>query len=225
MVVAGDAPSPGIAQGCLQLGQTHECFNALGDSYLNVGAFFDANRSSTSSHYFLKLFRNDTADSLSLTGMGFYARTSHPESNVFQAAGAIVMGSDLVFPRGDALGNLNAVGIVAAPENEMTCVEFEEAIDTKGRRARLVIGPGDAAWIALRFPEVAEDVVLEIRADRDATDLDCDFLTPDAGEHWYRPDPRSLPHYDWEITVFTSASVSRVDPPPPTWTLVKSLYR
>jgi hypothetical protein len=225
VAAASGGLAPGIQQACDELGQASECFNSPGTSYLNVGEFFDDTGSSTSAHYILKLFRNETGDSLRLTGMGFYARTSNPAANVFQAAGAIVMGSDVVFPRSDALVNLTTVGIVAAPLDTMTCVGFEDAIDSKGRLAQPVLGPDECAWLVLRFPELAEGVRLQIRVDSDATDLDCDFLTPDAGEHWYRPDPRSTPHYDWEITAYTAATASRPVSAAPTWSLVKSLYR
>ena len=63
--------------------------------------------------------------------------------------------------------------------------------------------------------------------DVDGDDRDCDFMSDDAGEHWYRPDPRSGPFYDFGITVFTRglAASPEKDPRPSTWTLVKSLYR
>ena len=216
---------PEIQQGCSELGVANECFQPLTGPFLNVASFFDSQESSLSSHYFLKLFRNEGADSLRLRGMGFHAR---PAGATFQAAGAMILGSDIVFPRADALLNLRTVGIVSEPdENLMTCVPFDDAIDSKGRLAPAILAPGEVAWVVLRFPELAEGVFLGIRMDVDGADLDCDFMTDDAGEHWYRPDPRSGPFYDFGITVFTSGLIASPEPEPQssTWALVKSLYR
>lgn len=221
-----DGRPPVVLQACTDLaGDTeHKCFDALGAVWLNVGAFFDATRPSSEDHYFLKLFTNDSGDTLKLTGMGFYARTTDPELNVLRAAGAILMDSLLVFPR-TALPFLAANSIAIAPETEMTCVAFDAAIDITGKSVEPVLLPGQRAWMALRFPDLPKGVELEIRVDDDDHDQDCDFMTPDAGEYWYRPDGHSRPSYDWGISVFYEANPSRPQPPPPTWTLVKSLYR
>ncbi len=222
----GVDPPATILQGCTAFEQASQCFNPSAlTRTVNVASFFDAQETSASSHYFLKLFRNDTADSLRLQGMGFYSTSSSPTSHVFQAAGAILTGTDLVFPRGDGLLNLRAVGIAGNPFGEMTCVEFDYAIDTKGRRVDAMLAPGEAAWVALRFPTLAIGTFLGILADTDTDDLACDFMTQDGGEHWFRPDPLNRPFFDWGITVFTTGVVRALQPPPPTWSLVKALYR
>ncbi len=218
-------PATTILQGCIGA-QANQCFNPIAlTTSVNVATFFDAQATSSSSHYFMKLFRNDTADSLRLQGMGFSSTSSSPESHIFQAAGAILSGTDLVFPRGDALLNLRAVQIPGNPPGTMTCVEFDAAVDTKGRRVEAVLASGEAAWIVLRFPTLAVGTFLGILADTDTNDLPCDFMTQDTGEHWFRPDPLNAPVFDWGITVFTTAVLRETESPPPTWSLVKALYR
>ena len=218
-------PAATILQGCTGFTQ-NQCFNPIAlTRFVNVATFFDAQETSSSSHYFMKLFRNDTADSLRLQGMGFVSTSSSAESHVFQAAGVILSGTDLVFPRGEALLNLRAVQIPGNPFGQMTCVEFDAAIDTKGRRVEAVLAPGEAAWAVLRFPTLGVGVFLGILADTDVADMPCDYMTQDTGEHWFRPDPLNTSVFDWGITVFTTAVVREIESPPPTWSLVKALYR
>ena len=222
----GEGGAPALLQGCDTLGVANECFDPMGNTYLSVASFFDSSEPMEEGHYFLKLFQNTTGDSLRLSGMGFYAQSSSETTRRFQAAGAIIAGSDLVFPEPQALLDLLRVGIAAEPEDTMTCVAFTGAIDTKGRRVPAIVGPGDWAWVALRFPELGSGSYVRIRVDTDPNDQPCDYLTQDGGRHWYRPDPRNGPAYDWGITVFTQAKASRpVAQNEPTWTLVKQLYR
>lgn len=213
-------------QAC-DLGNATECFETpLGDRYLNVGSFFDVTQATSTSHYFLKLYRNDSAGTVRLRGMGFESRSSHG-AHSFQAAGAIVMGEQLVFPKPEALLELPQVGIAAA-ESAMTCVEFSHGIDTQGvpTGSEITLPPGHAAWLVLRFPTRPDSIFVGVRCDNDPTDQPCDYMTHDGGEHWFRPDPLHGPIFDWGITAFTEP---RLQPPsgdkPTTWTLVKTLYR
>jgi len=219
-------PAATILQGCTTFTQSNQCFNpSTLTTSVNVATFFDAQETSAATHYFMKLFRNDTADSLRLQGMGFYSTSSSAESHIFQAAGVVLSGPDLVFPRGDGLLNLRAVQIPGNPFGQMTCVEFDAAIDTKGRRVEAVLAPGEAAWAVVRFPTLAVGTFLGILADTDANDMPCDYMTQDTGEHWFRPDPLNAPVFDWGITVFTTAVLREIESPQPTWSLVKALYR
>src|SRR5262245_5351042 len=141
-VPASSRGAPEILEVC-PLGLENNCFQVLDGPFLNVASFFDSQQSSAQTHYFLKLFHNEGTDSLRLRGMGFYAR---PEGASFQAAGAMIVGPDIVFPRSDALLNLRTVGIVsAAHDTSMTCVTFDDAIDSKGRLVPAILGPGDYA--------------------------------------------------------------------------------
>lgn len=219
----GDAPE--VLQGC-DLGTANDCFEPLGTIYLSVSAFFDSREPIDSNQYFLKLFQNETGDSLRLRGMGFYTLASSTAENRFQSAGAIIAGARLLFPESQALRDLLHVSIPGEALGTMTCVEFEEALDTKGNRMPAVLGPGDWAWAVLRFPELGPGKYVRIRVDNDGNDRPCDYLTPDGGAHWFRPDPRNGPAYDWGITVFTESKASRPEVhTEPTWTLVKTLYR
>jgi hypothetical protein len=226
IVSPGSDAAPRVQQGCDTLGVANECFDPLGTTYLSVASFFDSREPIESDHYFLKLFQNTTGDSVRLTGMGFYTQSDTEETNRFQAAGAIVTGQDLVFPESQALLDLLRVNIPGEPEGSMTCVNFTGAVDPKGRSVSAVIGPGDWAWVALRFPELGAGRYVRIRVDADSNDQPCDYMTHDGGRHWFRPDPRNGPAYDWGITVFTQSKSSRpVAQTEPTWTLVKRLYR
>jgi len=211
-----------------------QCFDPLVDprTYLNVGSFFDSQQATSNTHYFLKLYRNDGGESVRLLGMGFESRSrirgrSSPETNRFAAAGAVVLGPELVFPKPEALLSLPEVGIVGHNPDTMTCVEFTLGIDPKGRplQPEIVLAPGDAAWLVLRFASYPDSVFLGVRVDPDANDQPCDFMTADGGEYWYRPDPVNGPVYDWGITAYVEPRQSSPEPPPPTWTLVKLKYR
>ncbi|UCE02489.1 MAG: hypothetical protein JSW67_14800 [Candidatus Latescibacterota bacterium] len=220
-VVADAVTAP---QAC-DLGTANECFDTPGNTFLNVGVFFDADSTTNASHYFLKLYRNETAASVQLRGMGFESTSSHSGFNGFQAAGAIVMGQRTVFPKPEALLELPEVDIPGA-DGEMTCVEFSSGIDTGGVPIgqEIVLAPGDAAWLVLRFPTLPDSIFVGVRCDDDPNDQPCDYMTRDGGEHWFRPDPLHGPIFDWGITAFTEPRLQRQSTQR-TWTLVKSLYR
>jgi hypothetical protein len=209
------------------LGTATECFDAPGNQFLNVGSFFDTRQTTSTSHYFLKLYRNDSAGSVQLRGMGFESRSSHGQrSNKFQAAGAIVMGERMIFPKPEALLELSEVEVQGA-DGEMTCVEFSLGVDTQGTPigTEIILDPGHAAWLVVRFPTLPDTVFVGVRSDNDATDQPCDYMTNDGGEHWFRPDPLHGPVFDWGITAFTDPRLQLPRGEEPTWTLVKTLYR
>ena len=77
--------------------------------------------------------------------------------------------------------------------------------------------------MVLRFPVTGTERV-KIAVDADPTDHACDFLSIDAGQTWYQPDPVTGPIFDWGITAYTNAGQNPPGPAPPTWSTVKKLY-
>ena len=108
----------------------------------------------------------------------------------------------------------------------MTCVEFPTAIDTRGSTIGLdlILNPGAAAWLVVRFITTPPGEFVGILVDDDANDQLCDYLTIDGGSTWYQPDPVYGPKFDWGITVFTNTGQNAVSPAAPTWSTVKKLY-
>jgi hypothetical protein len=221
---------PEVAADSCALGTPVRCYHQpLGSTFLNVGSFFDVNQATSSSHFFLKLYRNDTGGAVALRGMGFESESTvhgnlSPGTNKFSAAGAVFVGTKFVFPKPEALINLTEVGVTGTTAGE-TCVEFSLAIDPRGQPLPdNVLQPGEQAWLVLRFASYPDSVFVGLRVDDDPEDQPCDYLTPDGGEYWYRPDPYYGPVYDWGMTAYveprparTTAAVS--------WSLVKTLYR
>ena len=217
--------APVVAQTC-PLGAPIACFDALGTTALNPASFFDSNQVSDVQHYFMKLFRNDTGNTVIIEGMGFESRASNPAFNRFQAAGGIFAGVDALFPSPEALLALPVVEIRGQDPGNTTCVEFPTAIDTRGSTigTDLTLEPGEAAWLVLRFIAARSGVFVGILMDDDGNDQPCDYLTIDGGLTWYQPDPVNGPFFDWGITAFTNAGLGPPSPSPPTWSTVKSLY-
>ena len=224
-------PPPTVQAPCA-VGTAVRCYETLGSTYLNVGSFFDAFEGTSSSHYFLKLYRNETAGAVALRGMGFQSQStvhgrSSPSTNKFSAAGAVFIGTQFVFPKPEALINLLQVGITGSNIEE-TCVDFSYLIDSRGQTlpAETVLQPNEAAWLVLRFPSYPDSVFVGVRVDDDSTDEPCDYMTPDGGEYWYRPDPLYGPAYDWGMTAYVEPRPARTEPTLTwSWSTVKRLYR
>ncbi len=208
------------------LGQPDACHDGLGTAALNPGSFFDRTAGSDVSHYFMKLYINDTGGPVTIEGMGFESTSSDPRFNRFQAAGGIYAGPDALFPNPEALLALPVVEITGASAGNATCVEFPNAIDTRGNTigTDLTLEPGDAAWLVLRFIATPAGVFVGIVVDDDSNDQPCDYMTIDGGDNWFRPDPLHGPAFDWGITAFVATGARTPDPAPPTWSTVKKLY-
>jgi hypothetical protein len=220
---------PALVQATCPLGTAVSCYDPPGSTYLNVGSFFDAFQGTSSSHYFLKFYRNETAGAVALRGLGFESQSTvhgrpSPSTNKFSAAGAVFIGTQFVFPKPEALINLSQVGVVGSDAE--TCVDFSFLIDTRGQPlpAETVLQPNEAAWLVLRFPSYPDSVFVGVRVDDDPNDQPCDYMTPDGGAYWYRPDPLYGPAYDWVMTAYVEPRPARTEPAL-TWSTVKSLYR
>jgi hypothetical protein len=216
--------SPSTSHECETLGSPSRCFEFLSRTALNPASFFDHNEVSEDTHFFMKLYRNDTGDTLVVTGMGFEARSERQSSNKFEGAGVIFAGEDAIFPSTDALRNLPVARFDGQPPDTMTCVEFPSALDMRGNVIGddMVLAPQEAAWLVLQF--IPSDFFVGILVDISGTDHPCDYMTIDGGETWYQPDPVHGPFYDWGITAFTNAGPRSPRPPAPTWSSVKRLY-
>lgn len=210
-----------VVQACPGLGSAEQCFtppaNPVTGRYLNVASFFDRRQRSLSSHFFLKYFDNAGGAVVEINGLGMHVDYDRASTRTLTAAGVVKTSrATPLLPTSSDLTELQAVGIVAEDGNAETCVEFDTPVRVEA---------DEAAWLVVRFPDAAEGAFIGVLVDTDATDLDCDFMTPDAGEYYYRPDSQSGPTFDWAITAYTSAVTSKDLLSEIHWSQWKQLYR
>lgn len=213
--------SPFIAAECDPLGTPVRCFTppatpATG-TYLNVASFFDKRQLSLETHFFLKYYENTAAAAVEITGLGMHVSSNNAGLKTIPAVGVLKTArANPAFPLPADLKELQIVGVPAAALGVETCVEFEEAIRLEA---------DEAAWLVVRFPPAPLGFFIGLLVDDDATEEDCDYLTPDDGQMYFRPDPRNGPAYDWAITAYTQAVASKDALVSKTWSTVKTLYR
>jgi hypothetical protein len=218
-VAGAAAPQPlGVVtqgQAC-GFGTAQQCFappNPVTGRYLNVGAFFDLQRRTTSQHFVVKLFVPPATSRVVVRGVGYHTSRS---GDVMRRVGVLKTSAAApVLPRTEDLALLQVGNVVSAAFGTETCVEFAEADQP-------TLEPGEAAWLVLQFPDVAGTT--GILVDDDATDENCDFLTPDSGRYWYRPDPRAVVKVDWALTAYTEPAVIKQQQDR-SWTRVRTVYR
>jgi hypothetical protein len=224
LVAAPRAQQPSVAkvslQDCSGLGTPVECFtrpDSTTSRYLNVASFFDKRARSLDTHFFLKYFDNAAKAVVEINGLGMHVRYDNDATRTLPAVGVLKTSQDApLLPPKDALTNLQVVGVEAEPDQAETCVEFDEPVR---------IEADEAAWLVVRFPAAAAQAFFGLLVDADATDLDCDFMTPDAGEYYYRPDPLNGPPFDWAITAYTTPVTSKELLSEVPWSQWKQLYR
>ena len=213
------APQPhGVvtqSQACA-LGSAQQCFspaNPVTGRYLNVGAFFDLSRRTTSQHFVVKLFVPPASSRVVVRGVGYHAMAS---GHVMRRVGVLkTSAASPVLPRPEDLALLQVGNVPSPAFGTETCVEF-------AAEDQPTLEPGEAAWLVLQFPDVAGSA--GILVDDDATDENCDFLTPDSGRYWYRPDPRAAVKVDWALTAYTEPAVIKAQQDR-SWTHVRTVYR
>jgi hypothetical protein len=229
----GRLVSGGSCGGARCTGNASQCFEPLeplqAGNYVNVGSFFDKKQHSSNRHYFAKYFAPaDSTQRYLLRGMSFFARYARTDSAgaradsvIFPFAGAVLTSARTPFlPKPQDLTQLQQVGIHACGTSTATCVDLSAD--------HIVIAPGRAAWLVLNFPDLPDNVFVGVLADKDnVVDHPCDFLTQDAGDLWYRPDPVHTPFFDWGITVYTEPTTLKdgEQVQPYLWAQVKQLYR
>lgn len=203
---------------CAGLGTPVQCFTPPNPStgrYLNVASFFDRRQRSDSNHYFLKFFDNAAGELLEITGISMHVSWTM-NLRTFPAVGVVRTSRDApVLPSPVELLNLQVVNVQAQVDRAELCVAIPQA--------RLL--PDESAWLVVRFPvtpQNAQDALILILVDDDSEDLQCDYMTRDAGQYYYRPDPRNGPALDWAITAYTTPVVRKPSVP---WSQVKRLYR
>ena len=209
------APAAVIAANCVGT-QTDQCYDtgAGHTSFVNVGSFFDRKGRTSARHYMVKLFAPASPGRYQIQGMTFL---NNRAQTVFPTAGVVPTSAAApVFPTAEQLVRLQVQSVSGLGPSAPTCV------DLAGRN--VVLEAGQAAWLVLNFPDAADSVFVGVQAETDTTgaasDHACDFMTRDAGEYWYRPDPRQSP-YDWAIAAHYDALSAKQNVP---WTLVKRLY-
>jgi len=237
-LLAPEAPAGILATSC-STDTTQTRFEAANPSiaanYLNAAAFFDARRRTSSKHYFIKYFDPDStgweaywasipadsvADSLQIVGMSFRSSRS---GDVFPSAGVVkTSAASPFFPRAWELGDeLQEYGKKGEGKSAETCVDFSHD--------GVFLKRGQAAWAVLRFPDAADTALVGILVDKKAPDHSGDFLSPDGGDLWYRPDPSAGSAYDWAITVYyrrpPSSRPPKGDDRNLHWAEFKKLYR
>jgi hypothetical protein len=210
--LVADAGLPAPAAAC-PAGQTAPCFEATGTpQYLSVASFFDRERQAGSTDYIVKYFEPPSPGRYQVLGFTF---TNNRAGSVFPHAGAIVTSAETpFFPTDTQLGLLPVTGLVGLGPDSITCVDVHSD--------NIVLETNQAAWLVVHLP--SDTVFVGLRAEADPTDHPCDFMTRDAGDYWYRPDPTQSP-YDWMITPYFAILPSRAEVDQPTWSLVKRYYR
>jgi hypothetical protein len=204
---SGTCPGTNVEQ-CFDTGGSH-------NSFVNVGTFFDRQARTTSTHYFAKLFTPATPGRYQIQSISFVANRAQA---TFPSAGVVLTSAETpIFPTNEQLVRLQVKPVASAGASVETCVDL-----TGGN---VILEAGQAAWLVLNFPEAADSVFIGVRAETDtagaAADHPCDFMTRDAGEYWFRPDPLQSP-YDWAIAAYYDALPAA---PRQTWSQVKTLYR
>ena len=154
---------------------------------------------------------------MDVSGLGMHVRFSRDDSRTLVAAGVLKTSSaNPTLPLPDALLTLQAVAIRGEDLGVETCVEFDEAVRLSAE---------ESAWLVVRFPSAPDGSFIGLLVDDDATDLDCDYMTPDSGQMYFRPDPRRGPAFDWAITAYTQAVTSKEAlVAESSWSNVKVLY-
>ena len=216
-----DLNLPAVGMAC-PVGTPVNCFtvpaNPATGRYLNVASFFDRRELSLGTHYFLKFFENTSGAALDIAGLGMYVTSSSGSSRTLSAVGVLKTSrANPTLPLPEDLLELQVVGIAGEATGTETCAEFNSAIRLSAE---------ESAWLVVRFPPGAIGTFIGLLVDDDATDEDCDFMTPDNGQMYFRPDPRSGPAFDWAITAYTQSVTSKettvdiID-----WSNFKVLYR
>jgi hypothetical protein len=210
------APGHAISAACPG-SQVDRCYDTGGGhtSFVNVGTFFDRRSRTASDHFLVKLLIPSTPGRYQIRGFSFLANRA---GTVFPSAGVVLTSASTpIFPSAEQLTRLQVLSVVSEGPTVETCA------DLTGKT--VILESGQAAWLVLNFPDAADSVFIGVQAETDtagaATDHECDFLTRDGGEYWYRPDPRQSP-YDWVIAAYYDALPSKQEEP---WTRVKLLYR
>ena len=201
--------TPASTLGACATGVPDSCYEQGPARFVNVGSFFDRLQRPASTHFMVKYFEPRGVVRTQLVGFSF---TSN-RAVTYAAAGAIVTRRDsLFFPATSQLTALPHVAIAAAAGSP-TCVDLTGD--------DLVLESGQAAWLILQFSDPLDSDFTGVKADADATDHQCDFMTRDSGDLWYRPDPNQT-KLDWEFTPFSTVLASKQQLP---WSQIKILYR
>jgi hypothetical protein len=184
-------------------------------NYINVGAFFDRLRRSTTEHYLVKYFEPPTSGRYRVEGFSLRVIATMG-SDVLQAAGVVKTRADVpLFPTSDELQTLQVLRVDGRGMGVDTCVDVAPY--------DFVLEPGEAAWLVVQFPIASHfiGVLADVNGPGN-TDRGGDYLSRDGGNLWYRPDPTQEITYDWAFTPYVS-SVARAAGD--TWTAYKQLYR
>ncbi len=207
--IPAPAATPSARRAECAVGVADSCYEAGASRYINVGSFFDRLQTPRLTHYIVKYFEPGAVRTR-LVSFSFISN----RAVTYAAAGAVVTRRDApVLPATSDLRALRHL-LIPAAAGEPTCVDL--AGDN------LVLESDQAAWLILQFSDPLDTDFTGVKADSDANDHPfCDYMTRDAGELWYRPDP-SQTKLDWEFTPFSSVLPSKQQM---RWSQIKTLYR
>jgi hypothetical protein len=200
----GTTPAATVCTG----GSSQRCFEPGPSEFINVGSFFDRLRRTLPNDYMIKYFLPDSPGRYQIQGFSF---VNSRRGLTYPGGGVVTTPADAPnFPTSEQLSLLQVTMFEAAGPDSETCVNVGSSV---------IVEAGQAAWLVVHMP--ADTAFVGLRADRTGQDHPCDFMTRDAGDYWYRPDPNQSP-YDWQITPHFVALPGRPTLP---WTTVKRLYR
>ena len=192
-------------------------FDPFPTGQINVGAFFDRLRRSTTDHFMVKYFVPPTPGRYRIEGFSLRIFASGG-SDVLHAAGVIKTRADKPrFPNRDALQTLQVLRLDGRGPGIDTCVDLAPH--------DILLEPGDAAWLVIQFPIASHfiGVLADVNGPGN-TDRGGDYLSRDSGDLWYRPDPTQSVTYDWAFTPYVS-SLAQSPETWTAWTAYKQLYR
>jgi hypothetical protein len=207
---APDDPQQPAAD-CMQ-GTPARCYEDLvGARNLNVASFFDRSQRGRAEHFMVKYSAPADAGRHRLEGFSFTAN----RAATFALLGALVTKRDTPFlPTNESLTGLQRQNVRASGGGEPTCIDFAGQ--------DLVLEADEAAWLVVGWSDAQDTIPVTVRVDPDpANDHPCDFMSRDAGDLWYRPDPAQAP-FDWKFTAFYAVMPSKQTVE---WNRFKRLYR
>jgi len=192
------------------------CFEGVLSGIINPGCFTpptSGNCTSTSSQFFIQDILPEFTTPRRIAGFGFI---SNDGATVFPSAGVVVVPfSDNRFPTPAELGALQVHDVPTPHDTAIVIVDL--------RPFNIIVTSDVDLFVCLQFPASGQISGLGsgpgILVDEVQPDPNCDFLTADSGQTFYRPAVSRPTDFGFEVLFDTPTAIA-----PATWSSVKRLY-